>query len=199
MGIKRCLACGDPFPLRTQSPDQSYCSAPECQRQRRKLWQREAPDRRRLPPEPGPGTAEVARQPARLLAAVPRRAPGLHPTQSRATARAQRHATRRNDCKDGRVKARAGAGFRHLPTQRDRSQGHCKDGRVDRRNHSADKHLSAFRRVCKETTRSAFQGNTVTVAARAATRLLAAVPTTNVRAADRGVHRQRASFRHPSR
>ncbi len=40
MGIKRCLACGDPFPLRTQSPDQSYCSAPECQRQRRKLWQR---------------------------------------------------------------------------------------------------------------------------------------------------------------
>ena len=41
MGIKRCLACGDPFPLRTQSPDQSYCSAPECQRQRRKLWQRE--------------------------------------------------------------------------------------------------------------------------------------------------------------
>ena len=41
MGIKRCLACGDPFPLRTQSPDQSYCSAIECQRQRRKLWQRE--------------------------------------------------------------------------------------------------------------------------------------------------------------
>jgi len=41
MGIKRCLACGDPFPLRPQSPDQSYCSAPECQRQRRKLWQRE--------------------------------------------------------------------------------------------------------------------------------------------------------------
>ncbi len=41
MGIKRCLACGDPFPLRAQSPDQSYCSASECQRQRRKLWQRE--------------------------------------------------------------------------------------------------------------------------------------------------------------
>ena len=41
MGIKRCLACGDPFPLRTHSRDQSYCSAPECQRQRRKLWQRE--------------------------------------------------------------------------------------------------------------------------------------------------------------
>ena len=41
MGVKRCLACGDPFPLRAQLPEQSYCSAPACQRQRRKLWQRE--------------------------------------------------------------------------------------------------------------------------------------------------------------
>ena len=41
MGVKRCLACGDPFPLRAQSPEQSYCSASACQRQRRKLWQRE--------------------------------------------------------------------------------------------------------------------------------------------------------------
>lgn len=41
MGIKRCLACGDAFPIRPQSPDQSYCSAPECQKQRRKLWQQE--------------------------------------------------------------------------------------------------------------------------------------------------------------
>jgi hypothetical protein len=41
MGIKRCLACGDFFPSRAQIPDQSYCSAPECQRERRKLWQRE--------------------------------------------------------------------------------------------------------------------------------------------------------------
>jgi len=41
MGIKRCLACGDPFPLRAQSPEQSYCSSPDCQRQRKRLWQRE--------------------------------------------------------------------------------------------------------------------------------------------------------------
>ncbi len=41
MGIKRCLACGDPLPLNTRIPDQSYCSRPECQRERRKLWQRE--------------------------------------------------------------------------------------------------------------------------------------------------------------
>ena len=41
MGIKRCLACGDALPLNTRNPDQSYCSRSECQRERRKLWQRE--------------------------------------------------------------------------------------------------------------------------------------------------------------
>jgi hypothetical protein len=47
MGIKRCLACGDPLPLNSRVPDQSYCSRPACQRERRKLWQRE---RRQLDP-----------------------------------------------------------------------------------------------------------------------------------------------------
>lgn len=38
---RRCAACGRLFELRPQHPDQSYCSAPACQRERRKLWQRE--------------------------------------------------------------------------------------------------------------------------------------------------------------
>ncbi len=41
MGIKRCMACGDPLPLSSRVPDQSYCSRAQCQRERRKLWQRE--------------------------------------------------------------------------------------------------------------------------------------------------------------
>ena len=41
MGIKRCLACGDALPLNSRVPDQSYCARAECQRERRKLWQRE--------------------------------------------------------------------------------------------------------------------------------------------------------------
>lgn len=41
MRINRCIACGDPFYSRPQVPDQSYCPQPECQRERRKLWQRE--------------------------------------------------------------------------------------------------------------------------------------------------------------
>jgi len=38
---RRCAACGRLFELRPQHPNQSYCSAPACQRERRKLWQRE--------------------------------------------------------------------------------------------------------------------------------------------------------------
>jgi len=41
MLTRRCLACGAAFPLRAQCPHQSYCSAPACQRDRRKHWQRE--------------------------------------------------------------------------------------------------------------------------------------------------------------
>lgn len=40
MAIKRCLACGDALPLSSRVPDQSYCARTECQRERRKLWQR---------------------------------------------------------------------------------------------------------------------------------------------------------------
>jgi hypothetical protein len=41
MATRRCLACGDTFPLRPQSPNQAYCSAAACQRDRRKHWQQE--------------------------------------------------------------------------------------------------------------------------------------------------------------
>lgn len=41
MGSKRCLACADLFTASTRVPEQSYCSRPECQRERKRLWQRE--------------------------------------------------------------------------------------------------------------------------------------------------------------
>lgn len=40
MGKNRCMACGVRFQVRPQVPNQSYCSAPECQRARRSEWQR---------------------------------------------------------------------------------------------------------------------------------------------------------------
>ena len=41
MGLKRCLACADAFEPSGRVRAQNYCSRPECQRERRKLWQRE--------------------------------------------------------------------------------------------------------------------------------------------------------------
>jgi hypothetical protein len=37
---RRCAACGKPFKVLPQVPDQSYCAESACQRERRKLWQR---------------------------------------------------------------------------------------------------------------------------------------------------------------
>lgn len=41
MKNKLCVSCGKAFQPRPQTPHQSYCSASECQRTRRKRWQRE--------------------------------------------------------------------------------------------------------------------------------------------------------------
>ena len=40
MGKKRCVACGALFQARPQVPNQSYCSASTCQRERKREWQR---------------------------------------------------------------------------------------------------------------------------------------------------------------
>jgi len=39
MESKHCAGCGKSFHPRSQTPKQSYCSAPECQRERRRRWQ----------------------------------------------------------------------------------------------------------------------------------------------------------------
>lgn len=38
---KRCVCCGQPFEPRPQVPDQAFCSAPDCQRARKRQWQRD--------------------------------------------------------------------------------------------------------------------------------------------------------------
>jgi hypothetical protein len=35
-----CAHCGEPFQPRPQVPDQAYCSSRDCQRARKRLWQR---------------------------------------------------------------------------------------------------------------------------------------------------------------
>jgi hypothetical protein len=39
MEIKQCAACGQVFQVRPQIPQQSYCTMPCCQRERRRRWQ----------------------------------------------------------------------------------------------------------------------------------------------------------------
>ncbi|MEA3412029.1 MAG: hypothetical protein U9R74_10900, partial [Pseudomonadota bacterium] len=41
MGRKRCAACGALFTPCRNVANQQYCSKPECQRERRRRWQRE--------------------------------------------------------------------------------------------------------------------------------------------------------------
>ena len=36
---RRCACCGRPFEPRPQVPEQAYCSAPDCQRARKRRWQ----------------------------------------------------------------------------------------------------------------------------------------------------------------
>ena len=40
MTYKICACCGQPFKPRPQVPNQTYCSSPACQSERRKSWQR---------------------------------------------------------------------------------------------------------------------------------------------------------------
>lgn len=37
---RRCTCCGKPFAHRPQVPDQAYCASPDCQRARKRQWQR---------------------------------------------------------------------------------------------------------------------------------------------------------------
>ena len=39
MESRRCTACGQAFRPRPQVPQQSYCTTPACQRERRRRWQ----------------------------------------------------------------------------------------------------------------------------------------------------------------
>lgn len=38
---RRCVACGKLFGVSPQVPDQSYCAESACQRERKRLWQKE--------------------------------------------------------------------------------------------------------------------------------------------------------------
>lgn len=40
MMTRPCACCGEPFEPRPQVPDQAFCTSPDCQRARKREWQR---------------------------------------------------------------------------------------------------------------------------------------------------------------
>jgi hypothetical protein len=48
MDSQACAACGKPFRPRPQRPDQCFCPAPACQRERKRRWQQQ---RRQVDPD----------------------------------------------------------------------------------------------------------------------------------------------------
>lgn len=127
-----CLACGNPFHPLLRVPNQRYCSAAACQRERRRRWQR-----RRLRVD-----ADYRDNQARAQSNWRARHPDYW-RQYRATHPASRAQFRdatgpecatkfQSSCKHGRVTAFTPARIRLLHTASCRRNGHCKDERVHR-------------------------------------------------------------------
>jgi hypothetical protein len=62
---RRCACCGKPFAPRPQVPDQACCAAPDCQRARKRQWQRA-----KLQSDPDYRSNQRAAQQARSVSAT---------------------------------------------------------------------------------------------------------------------------------
>ena len=128
-----CLACGNSFHPLLRVPNQRYCSAAACQRERRRRWQR-----RRLRVDAdyrdnqARAQAQMARSSPGLLASIPRDAPGLPGAQLRDATGAECATKFQSSCKHGRVTSFTPARIRLLHTASCRRNGQCKYERVHR-------------------------------------------------------------------
>lgn len=132
MENKQCVACNQPFQPRPQVPGQSYCSAPACQRERRKQWQR-----RKLQTDP-----DYQDNQARAQQAWTKRNPDYwleyresHPeyVERNRARQLERNAkvTGHTIAKYGRVKSSDSLASRDLSPQFGHRRGNCKDGCLD--------------------------------------------------------------------
>jgi len=136
MESRRCRCCGHSFRPRAQSPQQRFCSASACQRERRRRWQQA---KRASDPDYRDNQARAQRAWAashRDYWAEYRQRKPAYRERNRDAARQRQ---REDVCKDGRVEARRGSAFRHLPARSGERRGVCKDGRVDGGNHGSFK------------------------------------------------------------
>jgi hypothetical protein len=134
MEFRQCKACRQPFRRRPQNPDQCFCSADACQRERRRRWQ--AAKR-----QSDPDYRENQKRAQKAWAE-------RHPDYWRAYREQHPEYVARNRARQ-RERALAPAGvakmdaskrgnffaLRHLPFVTGGGRVVCKDGRVDGRNH----------------------------------------------------------------
>jgi len=134
MEFRQCEACRQPFRPRPQNPDQCFCSAAACQRERRRRWQaakrQSDPDYRENQKCAQKAWAE--RHPD-YWRTYRDQHPEVRRTQSGPAAGTCARPDRR--CKDGRVKGGNCFAIRHLSFVAGGGRVVCKDGRVDGRNH----------------------------------------------------------------
>jgi hypothetical protein len=124
---RRCAGCGRVFVIRPNIPGQKYCSRKECQKSRRRTWQKE-----KLKNDSDYQANQRAAQ-----TAWRKRNPGYwrryregHLEYTICNRRRQRYRNRsqgergkvKNNCKDGRVNAR-----NRLETKENLEGGNCKD------------------------------------------------------------------------
>ena len=128
---KTCACCKKQFMAHPAVRDQRYCSDPECQKARKRNWQKEKLSR---DSDYRANQAEAVAQPEQgLLEAVPQEESGLHRAESygsEATQPAEAIGVR--DCKDGRAQGRNPHQIGPLPACASLQPGDCKDGRANR-------------------------------------------------------------------
>lgn len=129
----RCRHCRCLFIFNPRLKDQRYCARRECQRVRRRLWQRQkmATDADYQQNQRAAQKTLATRAPG-VLAAVPRAPSRLRRDQPQASAATRPKA--KVACKNGRIRADKPHPSRHLLPAAGEC-GACKDGRVSPKNH----------------------------------------------------------------
>lgn len=92
MTTRSCAACHEPFTPRPNVPNQTYCSKPECQRERRRRWQRQ---KLKADPDYRANQAAAQRRWGERNGDYWRRYRRSHPTYTERNRRAQRQRNRK--------------------------------------------------------------------------------------------------------
>ena len=148
MEIRQCAACGHVISAASQVPQQCYCAAPACQRERRRRWQQA---KRQSDPDYHDNQSRAQRAWRKRNPDYWREYRRDHPQYTERNRTQQRE---RNDRRREPLIAKMDAStpvfpiaLRHIPDQPSAAGRNCKDGRVDGQNHLAFNAIRSSRGV----------------------------------------------------